>query len=107
MHQHGGFLLFWLLFLHQAELGQIGLQLHDAGLQLHIALGVRLGQHRAACVEVQDIHRIAHVQILGRRSHRRATLQPLAQAVQIVLHALAQGVYLGLAALRALLLHAF
>ena len=43
VHQHGGFLLFWLLFLHQAELGQVGLQLHDAGLQLHIALGVWLG----------------------------------------------------------------
>ena len=71
----------------------MGLQLHDARLQLHLALGVGQGKHRALGVQVGDFHDVAHLHGLGRLGKiARGGFQPFGQAVDAVLQALFQGV---------------
>ena len=99
--QHGA-----LLFLggfHNAQLGQVRFQLHDAGLNKHLTLVVRQGQHSAARFQVHDFHMLAQAHRFGGDEMRSAGHgQPFAELVQPFFHALFERLHLMLRGLRLL-----
>ena len=91
--------------LHQSQLADVHLQLQDARLHLHLALGVGGGKHRSLTADGEDFHRVALADFLRRQPGIHLLQQALGQIVHVVLDAAANRVHLRVGVLL-LLLHA-